>query len=198
MEPYVDTGFCASYLRQGEQILWKCRPERGHLFRKGDWRRLLLLALSAAYLTLELCDLIDSAFVRYLDPGLGAMLRFLGINCCLLCVAYGFYRLVYRPFVRRRTCYVITNRQVLCKGLFRVKTMDLKDPLPLYSHFFRDGNGTIAFGMSSLIPLVHWNGAQSMIPIFSHFELDNIPRAEQVLDLICGVIRDLNEEEEHS
>lgn len=182
-------------MKQGERILWKCRPENGHLFRKGDWRLLLLLAISALYLGLECTHLLKSEFFRLDNTAILSFIKFFGINCCLLCAAYAGYRLLYRPCVRRVTLYVITDRQVICKGLWGVKTMDLRDPLPIYSHFFEDGNGIISFGMNSLLPIVHWNGASSMIPIFGHFELENIPCAEQVLNLICGIIEELNTEE---
>lgn len=198
MNSYVDDSFCKAHMKQGERILWKCRPAKGHLFRKGDWLLLILLALSAAYVAFECSCLPETDFFRTENSEFLRLIRFFGVNCCLLCGAYAAYRLIYRPLVRTVTRYVITDRQVICKGPWKVRTMDLKDPLPIYSHFFSDGNGIISFGMNSLLPIVHWNGARSMIPIFGHFELENIPHAEQVLNLICGIIEELNAENEES
>ena len=196
MNSHVDDSFCKAYMKPEEKILWKCRPEKGHLFRKGDWRLLILLIIAIVYLALECTQLLNTAFFRQSNTAILLFIQIFGVNCCLLCVAYAGYRLIYRPYVRTVTQYVITDRQVICNGLWGVKTMDLKDPLPIYSHFFEDGNGIISFGMNSLLPIVHWNGASSMIPIFGHFELENIPHAEQVLNLICGIIEELNPEEE--
>ena len=33
-DPY---DFCRPYLLEDEYILWKGRPERGNIFRQGDW-----------------------------------------------------------------------------------------------------------------------------------------------------------------
>ena len=52
-DPY---DFCRPYLLEDEYILWKGRPERGNIFRQGDWMVVIFAVMWLGF-SLPICGI---------------------------------------------------------------------------------------------------------------------------------------------
>ena len=119
---YDEFEFVDQYLRGGEYVLWKGKPEKGNLFTRGDIIPFILSLLWCAVAVYFFADEITS----------GDTLDFL---FTVPFIGIGFYASVGRFMQlasrRKRTWYVITNKKLIRKIGHHVDMLD-GDKLPLY------------------------------------------------------------------
>lgn len=188
IENRLDFSFCTAYLKAGEYIVWKGNPQKGHFFKKEDLRiiPIALVAALAAFLYFFFEEFFWEFQILYFWSGAAFLLLLLFLAMRFLIV----------PFLRKRSLYVITNQKVIVKIWRKVRTMDLADPLPIYTDFYRDGNGTISFGQRGFVPI--WQegndhiSRQSFAFLSGVVELTNISHAQKVYDMICDINYSLN------
>lgn len=190
-----DYSFCRAYMSPDEIILWRAKPQKGHLFRKIDRWLLLLLAVALVCWTLEF---LHPDIIRI--PGdLHGFVHFFGIVSSILTVGWGMFRLILTPFSRRNSRYIITERRVLVKSWGDTKNMRIEDLFPFSLEEYSDGNGTIIFGDFGVAPRMHW-GTLKHDPVFPYAEIENIPNARYVYGLLQNLThrRDTEMEEEET
>ena len=178
-----DYSFCRAYMSPDEIILWRGKPQKGHLFRKIDRWLLLLLAVALVCWTLEF---LHPDIIRI--PGdLHGFVHFFGIVSSILTVGWGMFRLILTPFSRRNFRYIITERRVLVKSWGDTKNMRLEDLYPFTLEEYSDGNGTITFGDFGVAPQEHWGvrwGVRKYRLVLPYAEIENIPNARYVYGLL--------------
>ena len=179
--PYDDYAFARPYLAPGETVLWRGRPEKGHLLNAGD---IVMIPFSIFW-----CGFAVFWFITALEAGLFALFG-IPFVCVGLYMTIGrFFHIAYR---RKRTAYVITTGKIIRKVGNRIDMLDAKTMPAIHVTARTDGTGTIQFGefiyysrgrvRSSL-----WN--DSWGPGNRPFTLENIPdvaRVQQILHSIAG------------
>lgn len=178
-----DFAFARPYLAPGEAILWRGKPEKGHLLSGQD---VILIPFSLLW-----CGFAIFWFVTAL---MHTPLPFALFGVPFVCV--GLYITVGRFFhiasVRKNTAYVITTQKVIRRRGNKIDMLDTKTMPAIHVTARTDGTGTIQFGefiyysrgrvRSSL-----WN--DSWGPGNRPFTLENIPdvaRVQQILHSIAG------------
>lgn len=184
MEYYDNHSFCNSLLKPGEMIRWRGKPQRGHLFRKDEMPVLLVLIGAVSFILVNTIPFL--AFLR--TDAVNAV----GYICSALSVLYLLLKFTVRPYLRKRTLYVITNRRVIAKQVQKIRTMDLADPLPIFTEFYRNGCGTISFGQRGIGPVQPGGKSKGYAALTGCLALENIPNAEYVYELVCDINYALN------
>lgn len=175
--------FARAYLAPGESILWRGKPEKGHLFHSGD---ALMIPFSIAW-----CGFAIFWFVTAL---MNAPLPFALFGVPFVCV--GLYITVGRFFhtssLRKRTAYVITTQKVIRRRGNKIDMLDAKTMPSIYVTAHTDGTGTIQFGEAVYYRhgRRHYSTTSTTCgPNNTLFTLDNIPdvaRVQQILHSIAG------------
>ncbi len=135
---YTDNyAFCRPYLTEGEQILWKGKPEKGHILHKQD---IIMIPFSIFWLGFALFWEISA--IRTSGSLLFAVW---GIPF----VAVGVYlfvgRLLISLYLRNKTFYVVTNKRLIIKKGNKLEMRMAKDLPPMEVQLHKNGNGTITF-----------------------------------------------------
>lgn len=171
MEYQDDYSFSYPYLTPGETILWKGRPQKGHLFTSRD---IIMIPFSLLWCSFAF-------FWEFSAIQGGAPLPFALFG--LPFIAIGLYMLfgqwIRAAYLRKRTAYVITNLKIIRKRGNKVDMLDCSTIPPLQIHANRDGSGTISF-------TIVYSGAYSGRRSGGHtlFELENIPDVAKVHALL--------------
>ncbi len=168
--------FARPYLAPGETILWRGRPERGHLFTGQD---VFMIPFSILW-----CGFAIFWFVTAL---INAPFPFALFGVPFVCV--GLYITVGRFFhtasLRKNTAYVITNAKIIRKRGKRIDMLDARTMPAIHVTARTDGTGTIRFGQT------YYYRSRRNFNDYDHqlFTLDNIPdvaRVQQILHSIAG------------
>lgn len=179
-----DYAFARPYLAPGERILWRGKPEKGHLLSGQD---AFMIPFSIFW-----CGFAIFWFVTAL---INTPFPFALFGVPFVCV--GLYITVGRFFhtasVRKRTAYVITTQKVIRKRGNRIDMLDAKTMPAIHVTARTDGTGTIQFG--EFVYYSHgryrsysW-GDDRWGPNGRLFTLENIPdvaRVQQILHSIAG------------
>jgi len=167
--------FARPYLAPGETILWRGKPEKGHLLNPGD---IVMIPFSIFW-----CGFAVFWFITALQVGAFAMFG-IPFVCVGLYLTIG--RFIHTAWLRKNTAYVITSDKIIRRRDRRVDMLDSRLMPPIHVTARTDGTGTIRFGQN-----VYYRGRRSYDSYGSHnfFTLDNIPdvaRVQQILHSIAG------------
>lgn len=171
-----DYSFARPYLAPGETILWRGKPEKGHLLNQGD---VVMIPFSIFW-----CGFAVFWFISAAQTGAFALF---GIP--FVCV--GIYMTVGRFFLmahrRKNTAYVITTAKIIRRQGRRIDMLDAKTMPTIHVTAHTDGTGNIRFGQ-----IINDRGRghyNSFDPYQGIFTLENIPdvaRVQQILHSIAG------------
>ena len=170
MEYSDDYSFSRSYLTPGETILWKGRPQRGHLLTSQD---VLMIPFSLFW-----CSFAFFWTFSALKSGAPFPFALFGLPFIAVGLYMVFGRYIHTAWQRKRTFYVMTNLKIIRKRGKRIDMLDCATIPPMQIHAFKDGSGTITFGM--LYGDVHY-GRRSGRPTFT---MENIPDVARVHALL--------------
>lgn len=175
-EIHDEYAFARPYLAPGEIILWRGKPEKGHLLGPQD---AFLIPFSIFW-----CGFAIFWFVSALQVGAFALFG-VPFVCVGLYITVG--RFFHTAYLRKRTAYVITTGKILRKRGQHIDMLDTKTLPPIQIQARADGTGTILFGQPTYY--YHRRRHGSWGPDQAMFSLDNIPdvaRVQQILHSIAG------------
>ncbi len=137
MEHTDNYSFCKNYIVGDEYILWKGKPEKGHIFHKSD---IVLVPFSLFWLGFSLFWEIGA----FKSSG-SLFFALWGLPF----VAVGVYlfvgRYIMALYLRNKTFYVVTNKKLIIKKGNKLEIRYAKDLPPMEVQFHKNGNGTITF-----------------------------------------------------
>lgn len=130
-------GFCRKFLAEGEQIVWKGKPEKGQIFHKQD---IIMIPFSLFWLGFSLFWELTS--IQSGAPFFFSLwgLPFIGVGVYLL-----FGRYIMSALLRNKTFYVITNKRLIIKKGNKIEMRMACDLPPMEIQLHKNGNGTITF-----------------------------------------------------
>jgi hypothetical protein len=171
MEYQDDYSFSYAFLTPGETVLWKGRPQKGHLFSSED--------LFMTLFSLFWCSFAFFWEYSAIRSGAPFFFKLFGLPF----IAIGLYLLVGRYFhtasLRRRTYYVVTNLKIIRKRGKKIDMLDISTMPPLQISAHNDGTGTISFTI--LHGSVHSGTRSGSRTVFV---LENIPDVAKVHALL--------------
>ena len=174
----TDYSFAMPYLSEGEQILWRGKPGKGHLF---SLEELYMIPFS----------LLWCGFAFYWEYGEIKDGTFFFALSGLPFVLAGLYMVVGRFFFtawrRKHACYVITNLKVIRKRHKKVDIWSGDQMATIAVDAYRDGNGTIRIEKHSPVGRRRNMGIGMDILDFSVFTLENIPEVRHVQNLLYNI-----------
>ena len=172
--------FARPYLAPGETILWRGRPETGHLLSGQDF---ILIPFSilwcgfAIFWTVTAMMHTPFPFALFGVP----------FVCVGLYISIG--RFFHIAYVRKNTAYVITNQKIIRRRGNKIDMLDAKTMPTIHVTARTDGTGTIRFGQPVYYHRRGGYGYNSWSPNDGIFTLENIPdvaRVQQILHSIAG------------
>ena len=126
-----------SWLSQGEQILWRGKPERYSLLNKKDS---LMIPFSIAW-----CGFAIFWELSVIITGAPLLFRLWGIPFVCVGLYMVFGRFLYRRYQLRHSTYVITNRKIIRKVGGKIDMLQSFALPPMEVEQREDGSGTIHF-----------------------------------------------------
>lgn len=160
--------FCRSYLESGEYILWKGKPGKGSLLTARD---IVVIPFSLIWLAFALfweVTVIKQSFSIF------AMVWGLPFILVGLYLLVG--RFLYAVYLRKKTCYVVTNKKFILKQKNKIEWHDGKTYQLITLKTHKNGGATMVFGQSSRV-------AGYEMP-HAFFTFDNLSNPEEVLNAI--------------
>lgn len=172
---YTDEySFARAYLSAGEAILWKGKPEKGHIFTQQD---LLFIPFSIFW-----CGFAFFWEISVITSGAPFFFAIFGIPFICIGLYLVFGRFLWTAYIRKRTFYVITNKKIIRAKGNKIDMLEGRTLPPVYVIANRDGSGTIRFGH----PHYHYRrggfGYAGAYPTL--FTLENIPDVARVQQII--------------
>ena len=167
--------FIRPYLTAGETVLWRGKPQKGHLVTAQD---IFMIPFSIMWCGFAL-------FWEFLAVTSNAPFAMWLWGIPFVCVGLYmvFGRFLWTAYIRKRTAYVITNRKILRARGNRVDMLDGKNMPPVHVTARRDGSGTIRFGQN-----IYYRYGK-MYHNSAVFTLDNVPDAARVQQAIAAMER---------
>jgi hypothetical protein len=170
MENDVSYQFVQPYLTAGEYILWRGKPDKGHLLSKSD--------IFGIPFSLVWCGGVFFAAFSSFRNGFGPESLFF-----IPFLLAGFYITVGRflqvAWLRKHTYYVITNLKVVRMRNHKVDMLMGSNLPPVTVETYKNGNGTIRFSQP-----VQYTQKRNHIHIYGMekgvFTLENIPDVARV------------------
>lgn len=154
-----------------EYVVWKGKPGKGRIFTAQD---IFLIPFS----------LMWGGFAIFWELSaimMGAPVFFClwGIPFVLVGLYLIFGRFIWQQYMRKRTCYAVTDRRILRLRGNRVTTLSLRPCPEMHITIHKDGTGTISFGAQ--MPAYYGNRRYGGA---APFLLENIPEANRVFRTI--------------
>ena len=168
-------GFARPYLSEGETILWKGKPEKGHMFTSQD---IFMIPFSIIW-----CGFAIFWETTAIISGAPFFFALWGIPFVCVGLYMVFGRFFWTAHVRKNTAYVITTRRIIRSRRGRVDSMSARSLPPMHAKIRRDGTGTIRFGVPT------YYRRNSFDPNDGLFTLENIPDAIRVQRIIENMER---------
>ena len=171
--------FARPYLAPGEAILWRGKPEKGHLLSGMD---VFLIPFGIFYCSFAIFWTVSALTV--------APLPFAMFGVPFICV--GLYitmgRSIHTASVRKRTAYVITNQKIIRRRGNKIDMLDAKTMPAIHVTAHTDGTGTIQFGQPTYYHrrAYGYNGWSPNVGIFSMENIPDVARVQQILHSIAG------------
>lgn len=168
-----DFSFARPYLAPGETILWRGRPERGHLLGPQD---IFMIPFSIFW-----CGFAVFWFVSALQAGAFALFG-IPFVCVGIYITVG--RFFHTAWSRRNTAYVITTAKIIRRRGTQVDMLDAKTMPTVHVTARTDGTGTIRFGDT----LYYRRRGQTYreTPLFTLDNIADVARVQQLLHSIAG------------
>ena len=175
--------FARPYLAPGETILWRGKPEKGHLLGPHD---IFMIPFSIFW-----CGFAVFWFVTAL---INAPLPFALFGIPFVCV--GLYMVVGRFFhiawLRKNTAYIITTAKIIRRRGKRIDMLDARTMPTVHVTARTDGTGTIQFGefvyySRGRVRSSRWDdswGTNSRL--FTLENIADVARVQQLLHSIAG------------
>lgn len=177
MEYTDEYSFCRPYVNGDEMVLWKGKPQKGHLITKQD--------ASTIPLSLLVCGMSGYTMITAWENE-GPLFEKLIV---IPFVCFGLYMLIgrflYSAYLRKRTYYVITNKRIIRKQNNKIALRYGHDLLPAGVISYPDGSGTIEFGQKYIRRRSAKGTSLELNP--DYFALENIPDVMRVQQIIAGM-----------
>lgn len=168
--------FARPYLAPGETILWRGRPEKGHLFGPQD---LLMIPFSIFW-----CGFAIFWEFSVITSGAPFFFALWGIPfiCVGLYITVG--RFFHTAWLRKNTAYVITTGKIIRRRGKRIDMLDAKTMPAIHVTARTDGTGTIQFGNTVYYRRRGRNYHEN--PLFTLENIADVARVQQILHSIAG------------
>ena len=177
MEFHDEYSFARPYLSDGEVILWKGKPEKGHVFTPQD---AFMIPFSILW-----CGFAIFWETTVITSGAPFFFKLWGIPFVCVGLYMVFGRFLWTAYVRKNTAYVITTRRIIRSRRGRVDSMSARSMPPMHATVHKDGTGTIRFGENSYFRYRR----NSFDPNDGLFVLENIPDVIRVQRIIENMER---------
>ena len=171
MEYTDEYSFARPYLSNGEVVLWKGRPGKGHLLTGND---IFLIPFSILW-----CGFAIFWETTVVASGAPFFFKLWGIPFVCVGLYITFGRFLWTAYVRKHTVYVITNRRIIRSRRGRVDSLSARSMPAMHAKVRKDGTGTIRFGEPS------YYRRNTFDPNDGLFTLENIPdviRVQQIIE----------------
>lgn len=179
MEYLDDYSFSRPYLTAGETILWKGKPEKGHIFSTQD---LLMFPFSILW-----CGFAVFWEAGVISSGAPFFFQLWGIPFVCVGLYMVFGRFLWIAYIRKRTAYVITTQKIIRARGNKVDMLDGKTMPSVYVTAHRDGTGTIRFGHPTSFRRSRYNNSYTYNNDL--FMLENIPDVARVHQILSTMDR---------
>ena len=104
MDDMIQYDFCKPYLMVDEYILWKGKPEKGHLITGND----VIVSLFGIVWLFFCLNFIRAIFMQ---PTLFLIIWMIPFVCVGFYMAFG--KIIQKIYLRNKTFYVITNKKLM-------------------------------------------------------------------------------------
>ena len=168
--------FCKPYLAGDEYVMWSGKPEKGNLLTASD---IFMIPFSILW-----CGFAFFWTFSALASGAGLFGLF-GLPFIAVGLFIVFGRFIMKAQMRKKTCYVVTNKRILCKAGRSISMIELKNIPPVNMTMHKNGNGTITIGQPNYYARCN-NTSYFQTPLANGITLENIADAVKVQQLICS------------
>ena len=171
MDDMIQYDFCKPYITQDEYILWKGKPEKGHLITGGD-----MIMMIFGIFWLSFCFFFEYSIIQS-QSSLFFILW--GIPFILVGLYLVFGRLIQKIYLRNKIFYVITNKKIMIKHGNKIEMYDGSQLPPMEIHIHKNGNGTILFSET-----VYTRRGRNYRTYFMLENLSDVAQAQNVIDMM--------------
>ncbi len=173
MEYTNEYEFCKHYLLEDEYIVWKGKPQKGHLITSKD---IVMIPFSIVWclftIVWEGAAFLSGASIFFAIWGL----PFIAVGFYML-----FGRFIYAASMRTKTLYVVTNKKIIAKVGNHIKVYDGKTLPPMDIEIHKNGNGTITF--------IYDRGMRNGKSYTDYFAMENLEDVMQAQNAINRIER---------
>lgn len=172
--------FVRPYLAPGETILWRGKPQGGHLFSGQD---VFFIPFSILWCGFAIFWTV-TAFMHTPFPFALFGIPFV---CVGLYITVG--RFFHRAHMNKNTAYVITDQKIIRRRGKKIDMLDAKTMPAVHITAHDDGTGTLRFGEA----MYYHNGRRgynNLGPYDGIFCLENIPDVARVQQIIHSIARE--------
>lgn len=171
---YTDNyDFARPYINSGEFILWRGKPEKGHIFTSQD---IFLIPFSIFW-----CGFAIFWEFSAITGGAPFFFCLFGVPFVAVGLYLVFGRFIWTAYIRKRTAYVITTKKIIRLIGKKVDMLDGKTMPSVHVTANRDGSGTIRFGQPNY---THQRSSLSFDASAGVFALENVPNVARVQQII--------------
>ena len=176
MNTLDDYSFCKPYLTAGECVLWRGKPQPGHLLTAQD-----VFMIPFSILWCGFAIFWESSVIISGAPFFFSLWGFPFV-CAGLYFVFG--RFFWTAYLRKHTAYVITNKKILRLRRNKVDMLDGKNLPMIHVTVHKDGSGTISFELPTRNS---WNSFSFGNQQTSVFALENVPDIARVQQYISAM-----------
>lgn len=181
MDYSEEYNFYKKYLIDSEYVLWEGKPEKGNIFNASE---LPIVIFSFVWLAFSLFWELT-----VIKSGAPIIFSLWGIPFIVIGVYLLIGRFIQKAFLRNKTYYVITNKNIIVKTGSKIKIYNGNDLPSMDIEIHKNGNGTIIFYQDVYI---RRNSRYN-----NYFMLENIADVTQVQNAINRMETYQNRKVEH-
>ena len=169
--------FSRQYMIDDEYILWQGKPEKGNLITRQD---IFMIPFSIMW-----CGFAIFWEVTAILEGGSIFFCLWGIPFVCIGIYMVFGRFLHINYMRAHTFYVITNKKIIRSRNNRIDMLDGKTMPPMHIETFRNGNGTIYFGVQTYMKTRENRRNNSIVDrAFTIENVANVIRVQQAIDMM--------------